>query len=138
MTKDVDSSPPLSHSVVVGYVAWLFGIFGAHRFYYGRRWTGLLWLCTGGLLLVGWIVDLFLIPGMNADADRRYAKGTIDYTVAWLLFAFLGILGVHRFYMGKVGTGVLWLCTGGLLTLGVIYDLFTLNDQVSEINASRR
>lgn len=43
--------------------------------------------------------------------------------VAFLLCFFLGILGIHRFYVGKVGTGILYLLTGGLLCIGVIFDL---------------
>ena len=71
---------------------------------------------------------------MDAEADRRYAPGHLDYTVAWLLLTFLGPLGIHRFYMGKVITGILWLATGGLCGFGVLYDLLTLNEQVDEMN----
>ena len=39
---------------------------------------------------------------------------------------FLGILGVHRFYVGKVGTGLLYLFTGGLLGFGVMADLIAI------------
>jgi len=44
-------------------------------------------------------------------------------TTAFLLCAFFGCLGIHRFYVGKAGTGVLYLLTGGLLTIGAIVDL---------------
>jgi TM2 domain-containing membrane protein YozV len=118
----------------VGYLVWLLGMFGAHRFYYGRPITGTIWFFTMGLLFVGWIIDLFLIPAMDREADWRYAPGPLDYTVAWLLLAFLGVFGVHRFYMGKWLTGILWLVSGGLFGLGWLYDLWTLNGQVDEIN----
>ena len=36
--------------------------------------------------------------------------------------------------MGKIGTGLLYLVTGGLLLIGVLYDFLTLNSQVDEIN----
>jgi TM2 domain-containing membrane protein YozV len=42
---------------------------------------------------------------------------------ALLLWVVLGWLGAHRFYVGKVGTGVLWLFSLGFLGIGVIYDL---------------
>jgi hypothetical protein len=37
------------------------GGLGVHRFYAGRTWTGILWLVTGGVLGVGWVVDIILI-----------------------------------------------------------------------------
>ena len=123
-----------THSVVVGYIVWILGIFGAHRFYYGRQITATIWFFTGGLFLLGWIVDLFLIPSLDRSADRRYRAGRLDYTIAWILLTFLGVFGAHRFYMGKIGTGLIWLLTGGLLGFGWLYDLWTLNGQVDEIN----
>jgi TM2 domain-containing membrane protein YozV len=124
-----------THSVAVGYIVWVFGFFGAHRFYYGHRITGTIWFFTGGLLGVGWLIDLFLIPSLNRTADLRYQAGHLDYTIAWILLTFLGIFGIHRFYMGKVVTGLLWLLTGGLLGFGWLYDLWTLNEQIDEINS---
>ena len=125
---------PDTHSKTIGYLLWIFGFMGAHRFYYGRQLTGTLWFFTLGLLFVGWIIDLFLIPGMDRDADRRYVAGRKSYNVSWVLLTFLGIFGVHRFYLGKWLTGLLWLLTGGLLMLGVLYDYWTLNGQVDEVN----
>jgi len=125
---------PDTHSKTIGYLLWIFGFMGAHRFYYGRQLTGTLWFFTLGLLFVGWIIDLFLIPGMDRDADRRYVAGRKSYNVSWVLLTFLGIFGIHRFYLGKWLTGLLWLLTGGLLLLGVLYDYWTLNRQVDEVN----
>lgn len=123
-----------THSKVVGYLLWIFGFTGAHRFYYGRTLTGILWFFTGGLFLIGWLVDLFLIPSMDRAADQKYTPGPTDYTVTWLLQTFLGFFGAHRFYMGKWVTGLIWLCTGGCFLVGYLYDLCTLNDQVDECN----
>lgn len=44
-------------------------------------------------------------------------------TTDLLLCIFLGTLGVHRFYEGKIGTGILWLCTLGLFGIGWIVDI---------------
>ena len=126
-----------THSKVVGYVLWIFGFTGSHRFYFGKPISGTIWFFTGGLFLIGWIVDAFLIPSMARRADLRYANGPIDYSVAWVLLTFLGMLGLHRFYLGKWGTGILYLLTFGLLGIGVIYDFWTINSQVSQLNSTR-
>ena len=124
-----------THSKLIGYILWIFGFMGAHRFYYGRPITGTIYFFTLGLLLIGWLVDLFLIPGMDRSADRRFVEGKCDYNVTWILMTFLGVLGIHRFYMGKIFTGILWFFTGGLFLIGYLYDYWTLNDQISEANS---
>lgn len=126
-----------THSLFVGYILWIFGFLGAHRFYFGRPVSGTIYLFTLGLLGIGWIVDLFLMPSLERSADRRYMQGDINYTVAWVLLTFLGIFGIHRFYQGKILTGILYLVSGGLCFIGVIYDYWTLNEQVSAQNAER-
>lgn len=125
-----------THTPVMGYILWLFGFIGAHRFYYGKPASGTLYFFTLGFFLIGWIVDLFLIPSMNREADIRFHDGAIDYNLAWILLTFLGVFGIHRIYMGKWLTGILYLLTGGLFGLGYIYDFWTLNDQISLINGS--
>ena len=126
-----------THRKLIGYLLWIFGFTGAHRFYYGKPVTGTIWFFTAGLLLIGWFIDLFLIPLMDRQADRRFVAGPTDYTIAWLLLTFLGCFGLHRFYLGKWITGLLYLCTGGFLLIGVLYDFWTLNQQVSEVNHSQ-
>jgi len=125
-----------THSLLIGYLLWIFGFTGAHRFYYGRPISGTIYFFTLGLLFIGWLVDLLLIPGMDKTADKRYIAGPYDYNVAWILLTFLGLFGVHRMYLGKWVTGVLYLLTGGLLGIGYIYDYWTLNDQLSLANRS--
>ncbi len=123
-----------THSKTIGYILWIFGFMGAHRFYYGKPITGTIYFFTLGLLFVGWIVDLFLIPGMDNRADLRFAPGRLDYNVGWILLTFLGIFGIHRFYMGKWLSGIIYLLTGGLFLVGIVYDYWTLNDQLTLIN----
>lgn len=82
-------------------------------------------------------MDLFLIPGMDRRADLRFQEGSIDYTLAWILLTFLGIFGIHRMYMGKWLSGLLYLLTGGLFLIGYVYDYWTLNDQITVLNSRR-
>ncbi len=132
------TSPNDTHRKSVGYILWLFGFLGAHRFYFGRPVSGTIWFFTLGLLGIGWVVDLFLIPSLDRQADLRFRAGRVDYSVAWVLLTFLGVLGLHRLYMGKWLTGVLYLLSGGILMVGVLFDFWTLNDQITVINAEGR
>src|SRR5450830_184294 len=123
-----------THSKTIGYLLWIFGFTGAHRFYYGKPVTGTIWFFTLGVFGIGWIIDFFLIPSMDKQADLRFNGGGINYSVAWVLLTFLGIFGVHRMYMGKWLSGIVWLLTVGLFGLGLLYDFWTLNTQISERN----
>jgi len=123
-----------THSTLMGYILWIFGFMGAHRFYFGRPLSGTLYFFTLGLFFIGWVVDLFLIPGMDRRADYTYRPGPINYNICWILLTFLGIFGIHRFYMGKWLTGLIYLLTGGLFLIGIIYDYWTLNEQITERN----
>jgi len=131
MTEGTDT-----HRKTIGYLLWIFGFTGAHRFYYGKPVSATIYFFTLGLLGIGWLVDLFLIPSMDRKADLRFSAGKVDYNMTWILLTFLGLFGVHRFYMGKWVSGLIYLLTGGILTLGYLYDYWTLNDQISSINAS--
>jgi TM2 domain-containing membrane protein YozV len=48
-----------------------------------------------------------------------------------------GALGFHRFYLGKIGTGILWFFTGGSCGIGCLYDAVTLPRQVREAISAR-
>lgn len=57
-------------------------------------------------------------------------------TTAFLLWliGLLGVCGLHRFYVGRTWTGLLWLFTFGLLGLGQLFDLFFLGSMVRQAN----
>lgn len=71
---------------------------------------------------------------MEREADMKYKAGNFDYNISWLLLTFLGIFGFHRFYLQKWISGIIYLCTGGLFFMGVLYDFWRLNELVSEQN----
>ena len=129
------SSHP-THSTAIGYLLWVFGFTGSHRFYFGKPVTGTIWFLTLGLLGIGWLIDVFLIPTLRQQATLRFQAGPIDFNIAWVLLTFLGWLGLHRIYMGKWFTGIIYLLTAGLFGIGWLYDFWTLNDQITMINAS--
>lgn len=56
--------------------------------------------------------------------------------VAYALWIFggFGCLGLHRFYLKKIPSGILWLFSGGCFFMGSLYDLVTLNRQVRDAN----
>jgi TM2 domain-containing membrane protein YozV len=125
-----------THSKTIGYLLWIFGFIGSHRFYYGKPVSGTIYFFTLGLLGIGWIIDLFLIPRMDRNADLRYASGPYDYTLAWVLLTFLGLFGIHRMYQGKWISGIIYLLTGGVFGFGILFDFWTLNNQISLLNSS--
>lgn len=123
-----------THQIVIGYILWIFGFTGSHRFYYGKPVSGTIYFFTLGLLGIGWIIDLFLISSMDRDASDRYNSGKYDYTIGWALLTFLGMFGIHRMYLGKWITAIIYLLTGGIFGLGYLYDFWTINGQISELN----
>jgi TM2 domain-containing membrane protein YozV len=65
------------------------------------------------------------------------SRKEIGVAYALMLFSLIGVCGIQHFYMGKVGRGFLWLITFGLLGIGLLIDLFTLPQQIKNINARR-
>ncbi|MDG2021546.1 MAG: NINE protein [Phycisphaerales bacterium] len=64
-------------STGTSYLLWLLcfvGVCGIHRLYNGRIITGVIWLLTGGLFMIGQIIDLFLIPGIVERANAEFAR----------------------------------------------------------------
>jgi len=63
--------------------------------------------------------------------DGGYREG-LGYAL-WCLF-FVGLAGIHRIYLGKYGTGILWLLTFGLFGIGQLVDLFNMKKLITEAN----
>lgn len=64
--------------------------------------------------------------------DLKLYSTSLAY-ILWFISGF-GALGLHRFYLGKFGSGILYLLTGGLFGIGGFYDLISLPGQVREAN----
>lgn len=64
---------------------------------------------------------------------------TFSLQTAYILWvpSLFGFAGLHRFYLGKIGTGVLYFITGGLFGIGTIYDLFSMPRIVRDARLSR-
>ena len=68
------------------------------------------------------------MAGENYSSEGRAQVPVSEKSkaVAALLCFFVGLLGIHRFYVGKIGSGLLWMFTGGLLGIGAIVDFFVI------------
>lgn len=71
----------------------------------------------------------------NTNPNAHYYEKSKKTAYLLWLFGFFGALGFHRFYMGKIGSGLGWFFTGGIFGIGSLYDLFTLSAMVDEHNA---
>ena len=95
---------------------------GFHHFYLRNYGMGFLYLCTLGLLGIGWLVDLFRMPSLVKKAnscapissDKQYSQCTAHI----LAFSPVGILGGHHYYLDRPVWGLLYTVTLGLLGVG--------------------
>ncbi len=62
----------------------------------------------------------------NQEVTNVQTGKEINKWVAFLLCFFLGGFGIHKFYEGKIGMGILYIFTGGLCLIGVIVDLIII------------
>ncbi len=115
----------------VAILAFYFGIFGVHRFYTRRPILGILQLITLGGFGIWALVDFILILcGMIRDDQGRPIRSWDVGTSAsqktilppFLLCTLFGVFGIHRFYAGKIGTGLLQLVTMGGLGIWTLVD----------------
>ena len=72
------------------------------------------------------------LPEVRQPADEAPYSAGLGYGL-WCA-CLVGACGIHRFYLGKIGTGVLWLLTGGLLGVGQIIDLVRMKKLIRDAN----
>lgn len=62
----------------------------------------------------------------SATAVSKRGTKLVNKWVAFFLCLFAGYIGAHKFYEGKIGTGILYLCTAGLFCIGWFIDIFNI------------
>lgn len=65
-------------------------------------------------------------------------NGEHNKWIALALCILLGYLGLHRFYEGKIATGILWLCTGGFFGIGIIIDAIVVMEFYENLVKTQR
>jgi TM2 domain-containing membrane protein YozV len=109
------------------------GTLGIHRFYTGRIVSGIFQLLTGGGFGIWVLIDLIMI--VNGSFTDQYNRpldhppvmgGNRSWTTTAFLCMFLGWLGVHRFYNGRVVSGIFQLLTFGGFGIWALVDLIMI------------
>ncbi len=77
-----------------------------------------------------------ILPAVMAVTVAR--EGRKSYVTAYLFLLHWGPAGIHRFYLGRYVSGIIWLLTGGLLGIGVFFDIFLTGAYVRFWNEDHR
>ena len=80
-----------------------------------------IWNLLLSILVLNSLTGIILPIVMALTVAR---EGRKSYVTAYAFLFHWGILGIHRFYLGRYISGVVWLLTGGLFGIGVFFDIF--------------
>lgn len=86
-------------------LCWLFGVFGVHRFYLGKIWTGILYLCTGGLFGIGTFIDMVVLL-LNGTCDKQGVPIRNDlptFVIVLLMILWVFMVGTVTVITGMFG-----------------------------------
>ena len=75
---------------------------------------------------------------LNPSGAKSGKYSERDWLVTLLFSIFLGYLGIHRFYVGKIGTGILWLLTGGCLGIGALVAIIMIATETFTDDQNKR
>ena len=87
-------------------------------------------------IFVASLLTGIILPSVMALMVAR--EGRKSYVSAYALLIHWGFLGIHRFYLGRYASGLLWLFTGGMFGLGIFLDLFLTGALVRFWNEDNR
>lgn len=118
-----------------------FGILGFHHFYLNRPLWGFMYVLTGGLCGIGWLVDWFRIPVLVKRTNKEInlgPDGEKHLDDAYILWFPMGLLGFHHFYLRRPVWGFVYFLTGGLFGIGWIVDGLRMPCLVTDSNRLER
>lgn len=139
MNRVVDAGMGTVSSFVSGQLAEvgeLLAIVGSKGVREGFSWAK---QRAWSLLLTWFLLNLLtgiILPTVMAITVAR--EGRKSYVTAYLFLFHWGPLGIHRFYLGRYVSGIVWLLSGGLLGLGVFFDFFLTGAYVRFWNEDHR
>ena len=115
---------------------------GVHHFYLKRHGWGAMYVCTLGLFGIGWLSDLWRLPGIVDDTNkylkRRYVNPTRPIKVAdayvLILCPITGMLGGQHYMLGRYLIGLFYTCTLGVMLIGWLVDWCRMDSLVKEHN----